>query len=360
MRKKFAPGPTYIEYFTAGEIHLSRMESSSRRFFRMVNSQLIQLMMLMAIMALGAATETPCEDDGDCPPHQFCYDVSNICVNYSNCSQFNREEGEEKAQSPLQCGKCLEGYASNTLATGEEEPVCKRKIQLPVDPPAMNDTSQWWIWVATGVGSSFVVGIVLLLLRKRLPESHEKWFKAMGTWKFTPSAPPQENAYRLQQPFYTDEEPPIYSSVITTNNNNNINAKERLVNAIPTTPPSWVRVDPSYDEEDGTVNTSGSTAVSMTIEVEEEETTPSSWTPENVTVEVPVRPFLQFGTEQRDNVLNSVLVRGDCRSNSSPTQDTTPEPSPESRERTRGGNTYRGTNVQINQMITLNMVKSDN
>ncbi|XP_015123238.1 uncharacterized protein LOC107045455 isoform X2 [Diachasma alloeum] len=355
MKRKSAPGQTVTEVSTAGVIHLSGMETSSR-LFTMVCSRLFGFIMFMAIMALGAATETSCQDEGDCPPHQFCYDVSNICVHYTNCSQYNREEGAEKAQNPSQCGKCLEGYASNTVATGEEEPVCKSKVQLPVDPPVIDDNSQWWIYMASGIPCVSIVGLLIYFLRKRLTDGDEKWFKTIGTWKFTPSAPPQENAYHLQQPFYTDEEPPIYSAVITSNNNNN-NVKERLVNAMPTTPPSWVQVDPSYDEEDGTVNTSGSTAISTTIEVEDEETTPSSWTPENVSVQVPSRPFLQFAPEQRDNVLNAVLVRGDCGSNSTP-QDATPEPSPESREGARG-NTYRGPNVQINQMITLNMVKSD-
>ncbi|XP_063987063.1 uncharacterized protein LOC135167624 isoform X2 [Diachasmimorpha longicaudata] len=358
MKKKFAPGLTFIEVSTARVIHLSGMANSSRRLVSMRYPRFLGFTAFVAIIALGAATETPCQDEGDCPPHQFCYDVSNICVYYTNCSQYNREEGVEKAQNPSQCGKCLEGYVSNTVASGEEEPVCKSKVQLPVDPPMIDYYPQWSIYTGIVMLCATFIGFPIYCLKRRATGGYKKWFKTVGAWRFTPSAPPQENAYHLQQRFYSDEDPPIYSTVIGSNNNNN-NVKDRLVNAMPTTPPSWVRVDPRYDEEDGNVITSGSSSIPTAIEVEDEETTPSSWTPESLAVQVPSRPFLQFAPEQRDNVLNTVLVRGDCGSNSRP-QDATPEPSSEPRDRGRGGNTYQGPNVQINQTITLNMVKSDN
>lgn len=79
-----------------------------------------------------------------------------------------------------------------------------------------------------------------------------------------------------------------------------------------------------------------------------------------VTVQVPARAFHQFGTEQRDNVLNTVLVRGECSSNSESAEETGPTPSAQANNSRNNNDNYRGPSVQINQMITLNMVNNDN
>ncbi|KAM0724692.1 hypothetical protein ACS0PU_009076 [Formica fusca] len=65
-----------------------------------------------------------CKNDNDCPVEQFCY-ISKRCVDYLDCSRYNRVKGQIAAQEPLQCGPCMKGYISEILATGQETPSCK-------------------------------------------------------------------------------------------------------------------------------------------------------------------------------------------------------------------------------------------
>lgn len=87
---------------------------------------------------------------------------------------------------------------------------------------------------------------------------------------------------------------------------------------------------------------------------------PFNWCFRQVTISVPARAFEQFGSEQRDNVLNNVLVRGECASTSESAEEASSGPTPSATGNSRSSrDTYRGPNVQINQMITLNMVNKD-
>ncbi|KAL6435560.1 hypothetical protein ACFW04_005487 [Cataglyphis niger] len=65
-----------------------------------------------------------CRNNNDCPVTQFCY-ISKRCVDYLDCSRYNRMKGQIAAQEPLQCGPCLKGYESEMLTTGQETSSCK-------------------------------------------------------------------------------------------------------------------------------------------------------------------------------------------------------------------------------------------
>ncbi|XP_044018423.1 uncharacterized protein LOC122859109 isoform X2 [Aphidius gifuensis] len=313
---------------------------------------------------------TPCKEDSECQSDQYCYNISKICVSYTMCSRYNRYENDTQSQKPTQCGPCLPGFVAELYIDGKESSLCIDKIQLklkkeqiPIKTTPGDDEFFKDIWLCGGI--IFFIFLIVPTVVYATKHIHgrvrnEKWFP-MRPWNLSPSAPPPDTgAYHLQRPYYSEEDPPIYSAVV--DNNNTSKDKNILVNAVPSKAPDWVIIDPSYDDGDPDVSTSTniSTMSNTTLNIEDEETTPSSWTPEPVTVAVSTRAFHQFAPEQRDNVVNAVLVRGDCSSprNSSNHSDDGPAPEATSSSRTTG-DSYRGPNVQINQMITLNMVKSD-
>ncbi|XP_074114485.1 uncharacterized protein LOC141537400 [Cotesia typhae] len=336
---------------------------------------LITTIIIINLMALSAPVRAgddifSCNSDSDCSLHQYCYQLSQQCVNYTVCKRYNRLEGENKAKSESQCGECISGYKAEILATGVPEAFCKKINSVPgtTETPFIdNKTFSIGIYVASGVILLLLVlSIFTLLVKKRgYIHGNKKWFRQIGSWNFNPTAPPLDSGEMyLSTKYYSDDDPPIYSSVI--NNNNSPTDKNRLVRAAPCHPPTWVDPNPNYRDDDPdtsgntTTTTSTSTNVFASLQVEDEDTTPSVWTPEEVTVQVPARAFHQFATEQRDNVLNNVLVRGDCSSSSESPEETGPTPRAQNNNSRTNNDNYRGPSVQINQMITLNMVNNDN
>ncbi|KAK0157384.1 hypothetical protein PV328_011131 [Microctonus aethiopoides] len=308
---------------------------------------------------INAMDDTSCVTNSDCSPGQYCYGLSQTCVDYTRCSRYNRQEGPKHAETPRHCGPCIDGYAAELLATGTRATICKKNLQQE-NKSFPNDTeNSAWIYIASGIILCIIIiGSLACFAKNRITHhGSEKWFKKMAGWNFTPTAPPPDTGSYHLQTFFNDE-PPIYSSVI----NNNTNAKDRnnLVSAVPFRPPDWIDLTQNYDVPDNSTDN----AVMPTSHIEniDEETNPSTWVPEQMTVQIPARVFHQFAPEQRDNALNNVLNRSDCAVNTESTNDTN-SPGPAGSSTTgnsRTGQNYRGPNVQINQMITLNMVNTDN
>ncbi|KAK0157386.1 hypothetical protein PV328_011131 [Microctonus aethiopoides] len=338
-----------------------------------INSSIIILITTVIIIALfnliNAMDDTSCVTNSDCSPGQYCYGLSQTCVDYTRCSRYNRQEGPKHAETPRHCGPCIDGqiffhlftfrYAAELLATGTRATICKKNLQQE-NKSFPNDTeNSAWIYIASGIILCIIIiGSLACFAKNRITHhGSEKWFKKMAGWNFTPTAPPPDTGSYHLQTFFNDE-PPIYSSVI----NNNTNAKDRnnLVSAVPFRPPDWIDLTQNYDVPDNSTDN----AVMPTSHIEniDEETNPSTWVPEQMTVQIPARVFHQFAPEQRDNALNNVLNRSDCAVNTESTNDTN-SPGPAGSSTTgnsRTGQNYRGPNVQINQMITLNMVNTDN
>ncbi|KAK0094815.1 hypothetical protein PV326_009925, partial [Microctonus aethiopoides] len=386
-----------------------------------------------AVLMINAMDDTSCVTNSDCSPGQYCYGLSQTCVDYTRCSRYNRQEGPKHAETPRHCGPCIDGYAAELLATGTRATICKKNLQQK-NKSFPNDTeNSAWIYIASGIILCIIIiGSLACFAKNRITHhGSEKWFKKMAGWNFTPTAPPPDTGSYHLQTFFNDE-PPIYSSVI----NNNTNAKDRnnLVSAVPFRPPDWIDLTQNYDVPDNSIDN----AVMPTSHIEniDEETNPSTWVPEppassfcqrhhqllflyvahiesahtctgkprtayntltltiithenffmnhwdksqqvftfynynlkhipspvQMTVQIPARVFHQFAPEQRDNALNNVLIRSDCAVNTESTNDTN-SPGPAGSSTTgnsRTGQNYRGPNVQINQMITLNMVNTDN
>lgn len=346
-----------------------RMGLNKLLFHMMKTKTIILIIILTSFINTVLATDKviPCKEDSECSVDQYCYNISKICVSYTLCSRYNRYENDTQSQKPTQCGPCLPGFDAELYIDGKESSLCidKKQMKNKNQIPIKNSDDDFFkdIWLCGGIVLFiFLIVPTVIYITKQIHGhvTNEKWFP-MRPWNLSPSAPPPDTgAYHLQRPYYSEDDPPIYSAVV--DNNNTSKDKNILVNAVPSKPPDWVIIDPSYDDADQDVTTSTniSTMSTTTLNIEDEETTPSSWTPEPITVPIPSRVFHQFANEQHDNVVNAVLVRGDCSSprNSNNNTDDGPTPEATSSSRTTGDN-YRGPNVQINQMITLNMVKSD-
>lgn len=44
--------------------------------------------------------DTSCVTNSECSPGQYCYGLSQTCVDYTRCSRYNRQEGPKHAETP--------------------------------------------------------------------------------------------------------------------------------------------------------------------------------------------------------------------------------------------------------------------
>ncbi|XP_072755104.1 uncharacterized protein [Anoplolepis gracilipes] len=100
-----------------------------------------------------------CNDDKDCPFEQFCY-VSKRCVDYLDCSRYNRMKGQILAREPSQCGPCIKGYEFEILANGQQTRSCKY-IQNEADVSNKNQVTIIVVSIVT------VILLILILLGTR-------------------------------------------------------------------------------------------------------------------------------------------------------------------------------------------------
>ncbi|XP_043271488.1 uncharacterized protein [Venturia canescens] len=312
--------------------------------------------------------EIPCKGDDDCPSNKYCYNVSNTCVNHTQCSRYNRARGPRPAQDPSQCGPCLPGYAAELKFTGVWDPVCLKTTTSKENETESTrglDWPRYWVAIAVLAAIFFTLVIAFVLRKHVCIANRDRICNKMISWSVRPTAPPQDEAsFRLRHKTYPvdEERPPIYSSVIGPNVD-----KNHLVSATPFGTALWVNKPPyEFDFNDNVSDGvampihSSSNNSQMDLE-EEEETNPSSWTPGQMTVEVPSRPFARFGVEQQENVINNVLIRENCASHSTQEDSGSDEAGgvhEESSSSRSQGNTFCGPNVQINQTITLNIGKN--
>ncbi|XP_011148238.1 uncharacterized protein LOC105188463 isoform X2 [Harpegnathos saltator] len=75
-----------------------------------------------------------CETDDNCPSWQYCYIFSNLCVNFTKCAAYNREEGANPVRSSSQCGPCLNGFQADIHRDGQQEVYCKTIPNPTIDP----------------------------------------------------------------------------------------------------------------------------------------------------------------------------------------------------------------------------------
>ncbi|XP_011870328.1 PREDICTED: putative uncharacterized protein DDB_G0286901 isoform X2 [Vollenhovia emeryi] len=72
-----------------------------------------------------------CENDQECPEKRYCYEVSNLCIEYTNCSLYYRKERDVPARLVENCGDCLSGFLTETLSDGSIR--CNRDTDVNTD-----------------------------------------------------------------------------------------------------------------------------------------------------------------------------------------------------------------------------------
>ncbi|XP_033213285.1 uncharacterized protein LOC117170561 isoform X3 [Belonocnema kinseyi] len=290
-----------------------------------------------------------CNGDSDCPDNQYCYDVSQHCVNYTKCSRYNRHEGKDHARHPSQCGSCLSGYTAEILSTGETADVCSKTLIAQNGEESIIKKKPLLIWLGSATAICIIAAIIFLILMKKrtgsLLNAHMR-DNGCRTWTniFGPSAPPLETGAFIE----VGESQP-YSAI--TNNNHNYMDKNKLVSATPFNSPDWIKSNPDYDVQVNDSLDIPEQPASPPALPPEEDTNPSSWTPQQTTGPISSRPFSQFSAE-RDNAMNAVLVQRNC-----PTATPISENGDSTSEATdsQSHSDHRGPNILISQKITMNV-----
>lgn len=250
------------------------------------------------------------------------------------------------SRNPSQCGPCVAGYTAEILITGETATICKKSLEEKAVEKEWIETPLT-IWISVVAVVVFILGAIALFFMKKRSEDRrgetlKKWNDCVCV--FGPSAPPvPENS-----PFVVvDTSQP---RTICNNNNETSRDSNKLLRARPYNEPDWIRTNPNYGQHFDDAEVSEPTPAPQLPP--EEDTNPSSWTPEQLSIQVPPRPFSQFSSEQRDNVMNAnldescpVVVSESAGSSGS-------SGSGESRET---GDRSRAPNVLISQKITMNL-----
>ncbi|XP_078042300.1 uncharacterized protein LOC144472801 [Augochlora pura] len=256
---------------------------------------------------MGTIEEGFCVDDSDCSEKQYCYEVSQQCVNYTLCSRYNRLENKKPAQNPRQCGPCLPGYTAEELGTGELAHLCK-KITPPETVPGSDRFNNTWIIFGSFVSVAiFIVMIILCAIfwRKRNRKRQNNNSEHCGDLEtIQPSAPPESS------PFISRKKGLLHMPF-----NKILKDKNRLVHASVFKPPYYVTRDPNY-ENNLNNNHDGMNALQLhstfrrsSINDNSNPLAPAQLTQGDVT---------EYGIEQIENSSNAALVqRNDTTSNAS-------------------------------------------
>ncbi|XP_076672887.1 uncharacterized protein LOC143371520 [Andrena cerasifolii] len=247
-----------------------------------------------------------CRDDTDCSQEQYCYHVSERCVDYTHCSRYNRRENERRSRQPSQCGPCLPGHIAETLGTGEMAVLCKKaNMQDNVPEVDRRLNSNVVIYAVLGVSLICILvgvatAIFLKIRSRRAPKRRvNDSEQCTDLVPVKPSAPQAENS-----PFigYGGKQ-----SHVPFNNNNNSKDKNKLVLASSFTPPHWVRANPTYDDNASDDNMAASEDLHSRSELQPAAGPSHIWGPGQLALQV--RGNVTGYEEEMDNSANIVLIQ---------------------------------------------------
>ncbi|XP_029047265.2 uncharacterized protein LOC114878062 isoform X1 [Osmia bicornis bicornis] len=243
-----------------------------------------------------------CHDDADCSAQQYCYRVSERCVDYTQCSRYNRQENRDKrSRHPSQCGPCFSGYTAEELGTGEMAWVCK-KTNIQNDVPDVGKLNINTIIIWTTISGVLIVSLLVMLvglyIRRRASKRRNSKPEQCGDLSMMePSAPPVESS-----PF-------ISHGHIPFNNNKNLKDNNNLVCASGFKPPSWIRTNPNYDNNLNQENMTATGQLQSVVEITPTDVQSDTWQQDQLTVEITNGNLIQYEVEQVDNNTNTVLVQ---------------------------------------------------
>lgn len=294
-----------------------------------------------------------CRDDSDCSNKQYCYHVSERCVDYTQCNRYNRVENHEgRSRHPSQCGPCFPGYIAEELGTGEMAIFC-RKTDIRQNVRRLN--TDVIIYPTIGIILiSLLAFLGILLLKRRRSKQRKNIVEQCERGELCvmePTAPPFEN-----KPFITCKEgsPPI-----TYNNNKILRDKNNLVRAVGYVPPCWVRTNPNYEYDSNNDDVDALRQLhSPELSTDDQS---NNLTPEQLTLEVRNGSLAEYEIEQMDNNLNTILIQANDPSSSNSTQEENNNNNNDNGSTSESSNTQSGrehvriSNVLISQKISMNV-----
>jgi len=227
-----------------------------------------------------------CDSDHQCDNGFFCYEESHFCTRCLECSSYKRKSSWRScAKTPSDCGSCITGHEEEILHEGKTRDIC-----VPSFPNNLSHTNvpehsypERILWAAA------VTGLVLPIVY------------------FVFSRKNRVRGYQIDRgTIHRDlcrEEPPPYRSIeLTTLSSNNSEEqlseedhvmcvgqqKDHLVQAVPFQKPAYLdeellafdnaqsdnRDEPEHLADEAPVATVGS------VELHDENTMPSDWTPD--------------------------------------------------------------------------------
>ncbi|XP_017888012.1 uncharacterized protein DDB_G0292186-like [Ceratina calcarata] len=295
-----------------------------------------------------------CHDDSDCSKKQYCYHVAKLCVDYTQCIRYNREENAEKgARDPSQCGPCLPGYTADELVTGEMAMLCKKtnNQENTFEEDGQGNNTLVYVMVVVLVFVLAACILIYLFCRRRSPKRQGKMKLGQELLAVEPTAPPLENSTLIS---YKETSP------VSSNNNQNLKDKNRLARASGYVPPRWIRPNPNYNDS-GNENLNvmdQMNAVSNTSAGDN-----SNWAPEQLAIEVTDGDVIGYAREQIDNTLNTVLVQANnppsfnaAQGNNSNNNDDNNNASSSGSDSAQGSRERgRTSNILISQKISMNV-----
>ncbi|XP_076246295.1 uncharacterized protein LOC143186495 [Calliopsis andreniformis] len=253
-----------------------------------------------------------CHNDSDCSAEQYCYQVSERCVDYTICNRYNREENKKRARNPSQCGPCLPGYAAEKLSTGDIATLC-RKINANGSAPDIPQTGNNVTSYLTGSGIFLIcillamaIGIFYKRWSRRRPKHQGDLEKYGDLCTVKPSAPPIENC-----PFIDYGRKLPYVPF----NNKNLQDKNRLVSASGFKAPSWINSNPNYEANLNNDSTNVMEQLQSVTELSSNGDNSNAWTSEQLTPARGTRT--EYEIEEVDNNANAILSSENISTNES-------------------------------------------
>ncbi|XP_076170099.1 uncharacterized protein LOC143148081 [Ptiloglossa arizonensis] len=286
-----------------------------------------------------------CHDDTHCSSEQYCYNVSGRCVDYTQCSRYNRQENKKRSRHPSQCGLCLPNYTTEELGTGEMALLCK-KAELYQNVSAGRLNNGIIIYSTIGVVLLLAaIALFAILLKRRRSKGRDNNIEECGDLCLVePSAPPIES-----RPFIDCGER------LPFNNNKNVKDKNKLVCAAAYKAPSWVRSNPDYESNSNDDATIALDQLHSSMELPPADNNANTWVPQQLPLTIVNGNITEFGVEQvstnavqRNNPSSSTATEENGNNNSN---DSTSESNNAQDGRERG----RGSNILIAQTISMNV-----
>lgn len=231
-----------------------------------------------------------CETDHQCPDGHYCFTPSHTCARCIECTVYKRTSSWRYCPKvPADCGKCLPGYEEEILAEGKTRDFCVASIHTSIQPDLIQSAYKN---VQTTFSAHYF--LVLGLLSILVPTIFYAFY-----WKKR-----TQSRLRCQHSSVPREEPPPYrnielipvSSVLsdsvdevveenTTLVMNISHTKDRLTEATPFRRPDYEEQEYAYNTEEDSESEDDNVSSRIgtgNLELEDETTMPSDWTPDRV------------------------------------------------------------------------------